>query len=487
MASSDGINSIVLGNPLEDAECNGDMSENVTCLPSFLEEDAPGKYMTRVDHSGAYGKRTNFIKSILHERYGDGLGMPYVSSGYDANKVYEEGLHKDMNRLEYELMNPLTSLSKAVRGSYDVSLESSKSKVPLVSLPHGLVTDSGYSLLMGSYVLATHSTSFKILNPMRGLAFDPIGLSYLLPRIGWEFGQASAPHAAACANLIALCGYGANAEDMVATGLATHYIGGPFKLNMLERALSDINSYEYQAIFPNPTKLYGDTEDKPDVNDPFRNVAVANVIQHLSEYDAAGADEYGIHLKEELDDETGLFLKDNDPSLTMQEERIQMYGEVVSELVSWAATFGKALSEPTVEGKMERLREIAATKAEFEGREGFEEDVMVAEQAQDLVTKMEQRSPLALCVMNELLQKGADEDETMNSCMEREKASQMRLFGKQDGDYARWAESGKGVGLVEMNFGNCSLIKDYEDSYSGWAHSSVKEVTDDEIKEIVGA
>ena len=164
-----------------------------------------------------------------------------------------------------------------------------------------------------------------------------------------------------------------------------------------------------------------------------------------------------------------------------------MYGEVVSELVSWAATFGDALSEPTVEGKMERLREIAATKAEFEGREGFEEDVMVAEQAQDLVTKMEQRSPLALCVMNELLQKGSDEDETMNSCMEREKASQMRLFGKHDGDYASWAESGKGVGLVEMDYGNCSLIKDYEDSYSGWAHSSVKEVTDDEIKEIVGA
>jgi len=222
-----------------------------------------------------------------------------------------------------------------------------------------------------------------------------------------------------------------------------------------------------------------------DVNEPFRNVAVANVIQHLSEYDAAGANEYGAYLKEDLDDESGLFLKDKDPSLTMQEERIQMYGELVSELVSWGATFEDAFAEPSVEGKMERLREIAASKAEYEGKPGCEEDVEVAEQAQSLVDKMEQRSPLALCVMNELLQKGLDENETLKSCMEREKTSQICLFSKEDGDYKRWAESGKGVGLVEMNHGTSSLIKDKEDSFSGWKHASVKEVTKDEINEIV--
>ena len=485
MASNSGINSIVVGNPLEDAENNGDMSENTTCLPSFLEDDAPGKNIKLVDNSGPYGNRSSFIKSILHERFGDGLGMPYVSSGYDAKSIYDGEIYKDTQRLEYELMNPLRDLAESVRGSYDETLNSSASKVPVVSMPHGLVTDAGYSLLMGSYVLATHSTAFKIVNPMRGLAFDPIGLSYLLPRIGWEFNQASAEHSVAIANMLALCGYEANAEDMVATGLATHYVSGPFKLNLLERALSDLNSYEYQALFENEKRLYGDKEPAKDVNEPFRNVAVANVIQHLSEYDAAGANEYGAYLKEDLDDESGLFLKDKDPSLTMQEERIQMYGELVSELVSWGATFKDAFAEPSVEGKMERLREIAANKAEFEGKLGFEEDVEVAEQAQSLVDKMEQRSPLALCVMNELLLKGLDENETLKSCMEREKTSQIRLFSKEDGDYQRWAESGKGVGLVEMNHGTSSLIKDKEDSFSAWKHSSVKEVTTDEINEIV--
>ena len=135
---------------------------------------------------------------------------------------------------------------------------------------------------------------------------------------------------------------------------------------------------------------------------------------------------------------------------------------------------------------MEHLREIASTKAEFEGKKGCEEDVMVAEQAQSFVASMERRSPLALCVMHDLLKRGMEGDETLESCMEREKASQKRLFVKKDGDYIRWAESGKDVGLVEMVYGNSSLVNEKEDSFSGWSHSSVKEVLDDEVKEIIG-
>lgn len=512
MASNSAINSIVIANPIEDSECNGDMSDNTTVLPSFMEDEDPTKnyYNDGTSSSsggGPYGQRQNFIKSFLHEHYGDGLGMPYVSSGYDARLIYEMGMHNDPSRLDHELLSPLISLSKSVRGSYDESLHHSASKVPVITLPHGLVTDGGYSLLLGSYVLATHSTSFKILNPLRGLSFDPVGLSYLLPRVGWEFGQPSAEYSHAIASIVALTGYEANAQDMVSTGLATHYIGGPFKLNLLERALSELNSWEYQSLLPKVKRLYGRNEVDGiimsggdafasstvggfgmgnDVNAQFKNVAVANLIQHVSEYDAAGADEYGVHLRDDLDDETGLFLKDADPSVTLPEERIQLYGELVSELVNSAATFREVLAEPSVEGIMERLREVAATKVEFEGKVGYEEDVMVADQAQSFVTNMEQRSPLALCVTNHLLRKGMDDDETLESCMERERSSQLRLFTKENGDYVRWAESGCGVGLVEMSHGNSSLIRKREDMFSGWKHSSVKEVTNDEIQEIVG-
>mmetsp|Transcript_33980 Transcript_33980/g.71467 ORF Transcript_33980/g.71467 Transcript_33980/m.71467 type:complete len:428 (-) Transcript_33980:7-1290(-) len=308
LASGTGIAAVVVANPLEDQECNGDMTENTTCLTSFVED---GGVDTRIKHyrtaGGPYGnKQSNVIKSLLHENFGDGLGVPHVSSGYDAGQIYDMGMQDDAARLERELLAPLTSLSKAVRGSYDVTIDSSASKVPLLSLPHGLVTDAGYALLMGSYVLATHSTSFRILNPLRGLAFDPIGLSYLLPRMGWEFAQPSREHSIACAFILALTGYEANAEDMVATGLATHYVGGPYKLNMLERALSNLNSYENQPLYPAPKKLYGrENERKIDRNDEYRNVAVGNVVQYVSEYDAAGANEYGVSMADDLDDETG--------------------------------------------------------------------------------------------------------------------------------------------------------------------------------------
>lgn len=489
MASNEAINSVVVANPMEDASRNGDLSENATCLPAFMEEGEAGASDTRRRRDeGPFGRKPVSVQEVLHERFGDGLGMPYVSRGYDARKIHEEGMSRDWQRLERELMAPLVSLSKAVRGSYDVTLNSSASKVPLISVPHGLVTDAGYSLLLGSYVLATHSTAFRVLNPLRGLAFDPVGLSYLLPRAGWEFDQPSAAHSHAVASILALTGYEADAADMVATGLATHYVGSPYKLNLLERCLMDLNSHEYHALYPRPGKAYGrEDEYKYNVNDQFRNVSVGNVVEHLSEYDAAGSGEYGRYLKDELDEETGLFLKDKDPSLAMQEERNQIYGELESALVDWGATFGKAFAEPTVEGVMERLREIAGSRAEFDGRVGCEEDVMVAEQAQMFVSSMEQRSPLALCVINELLSRGGEDGETLESCMEREKTSQMRLFTKKGGDFEQWAESGSGVGLMEMPFGDSSLVRKREDLFSGWAHSSVREVTQDEVEEIVGA
>jgi enoyl-CoA hydratase/carnithine racemase len=478
LASNDAINSILVANPLEDAESNCDMSENTTCLSSFMEEgESPSR------GAGPWGNHlSDSMKTLLHENFCEDLPIPIVSSGYDARSIYDVGMYKRPDQLERELMVPLMSLSKAVRGSHDETINSSPSKVPLISVPHGLTTDAGYSLLLGSYVLATHSTSLKIVNPLRGLAFDPVGLSYLLPRLGWEFRQASMDYSKACGILLALTGYEANAEDMVATGLATHYIGSPYKLNILERGLSELNSFAAQALNPKPKSLHGrENHNVLDVNEHFRNVAVGNLIQYISEFDAARADEYGCKLRDELDEETGLFLKDRDPSIILADERIQMYGEVISEFVSWAATFQDALLERSVEGIIARLEEISATKTEFEGKSGCEEDVVVAEQAQYLVSNMKQRSPLALCVMHRLLEQGAEENETLESCMKREKTSQIRLFAKADGDFVRWAKSGKDFGYIGVK-GISSPIKD---TFSNWNHASVKDVSADEVEEIV--
>ena len=49
-------------------------------------------------------------------------------------------------------------------------------------------------------------------------------MRYFLPRVGHEFDRPCKNHSWAVARILALVGYEANAEDMVATGLATHYI-----------------------------------------------------------------------------------------------------------------------------------------------------------------------------------------------------------------------------------------------------------------------
>jgi hypothetical protein len=84
-----------------------------------------------------------------------------------------------------------------------------------------------------------------------------------------------------------------------------------------------------------------------------------------------------------LDDETGQYLKDKDPSLTLTEDRVQLYGELESELVNWSGTFSTAFAdEATVSGILDRLREISSTKVQFVDKLGDEEDAEVAVLAQ---------------------------------------------------------------------------------------------------------
>ena len=494
LSSNDGINSVILANPIEDADLDGDMSENVTVLPAFMEEGLMKE--SKYDDKGLYGRGASkeYVKSAVDTMYGNRLfGMPYVSSGYDARQVYESGTtNQPSSELETQLLQPVMELAEAMRGEYIQTERLSHSKVPVITVPHGFVSDGGYVMLSGSYALTTDATSYRMLHPLRGLSFDPVGLSYALPRCGREFHQQSVmQHSWGCALLLALTGYEADAADLVSTGLATHYIGSPHKLNTLERSLMNINSYDGQRVKRDPRKYYGhEHENTSDVNYEYRNVAVGNVVQFVSEYDAAGADEYGCYLKNDLDEDKQLYIRENDPTLRFDEDRIQLYGEIVSPLVNWAATFESVFVEDGgVEGIMERLREIASEKVKYQGKIGYEEDVAVAEQAEYFVSCMEQRSPLALEVTYRLLQLGAVEDEetsSWRSCADREKKAQLNLMTMKDGDFVKWAQSGKGVGLTSMQ-GKASLIRETEDVFDGWKHGSVKDVTKDEIEEIIGS
>jgi hypothetical protein len=136
----------------------------------------------------------------------------------------------------------------------------------------------------------------------------------------------------------------------------------------------------------------------------------------------------------------------------------------VGPLVSWAATFSSVWEEEFVEGIMAQLREIALKKSQYDGKLGYKEVVAVAEQAEYLFLYGDAQSfsigsypRFILCDVTVM-------------CGERE-ASTMKLMMQSNGDFAKWAESGQGVGLVSME-GKASLIRQEEGVFSGWNHAS---------------
>jgi enoyl-CoA hydratase/carnithine racemase len=428
LTKNDGINSVLIAT---------DNRDDADALPSSLV-DLDFKY-------------------IREEEYFD-MGLPpapgqtwHVAAGYDPVELYASGRSKNPEQVEY-LLSSLGQLALATRG--DIA----KSKVPVIAMPHGAVEDGGFCFLMGSYVIATKETTFRIKNPSRGLSLDPVGLSYLLPRLGKEFRQPSADYKG-CGIIMGCMGFEADASDMMETGLATNYVESPVALGLLEQTLSEIPPWNQQTITKNLSRFHGDPEAVGDHNAEFRNVAVADAVHSFSAYRADGADMW-IH------NESGSFIGE-DPSLDT--DYMPWHEDRVSDLVNYAATFDKIFTkETTLEGILERFREIAATETKDpEVQEGI--DV-----AADFCQRLEQQSPLAVSVVYRLLGMGAQEKETLKSCMEREIAVQAKLLTMPD--YENWAA-----------FSSKHADDDSLPAFTGWKHKSIADVTKDEVLELIGS
>jgi len=427
------LSSILLANNLE-RDCDVDAT-----LPTSALE---------MEHI-AEGDRDMFMEEVLN------LGSKQewiTASGYDVRDVPQ--MEQDHRR---RMLNSMTKLAKAVKGSKFSTLNKTQeyvTKIPFISAPHGLISDGGYALAMGSYVLATSESRFRIMNPLRGLSLDPIGLSYILPRLGWEFQQPSASYPVG--SILALTGYEADASDMVETGLATHFIDSVGKLGSVERALSNLAPYEQQKLIREPFKRYGETGEnsfKGDINSKFRNAAVASLMHSVSAYDAMGQETTAAR-------DEARFLADEDPSLVLEADRASFFGDRESMLLNIAATFQDAFEkEKSVEGIMERMREHASAHA------SNEEETEFVNAAKNILDDMEAQSPLALSATHKLMLIGKEATESLESCMEREKKVLLKLFDKKD--FKNWAKSGAEEG-----------------SFKDWTHKSVKEVTRDEIEEL---
>jgi len=382
--------------------------------------------------------------------------MWHAAGGYDPVAFYKSGHYKDKARVA-SLLDSVQDLALATRG------HATKSRIPVITIPHGLVNDGGYAFCLSTYMIATEQTHFRILNPSRGLTFDPVGFSYILPRLGHEFRQASAEYRG-CGDILALTGYEANANDMVETGLATHYMEHPTSvMGMLERTLSQLPPWNQQNYTKVPTKTeaqrqqlqYVPPEEQPDHNARFRNVAVASTIHAFTNYHA---DARQASMDMETQDTTAPAAFDYDP-LPWHEER-------ESDLVDIAATFDEIFKQHSVEGMMEGLNEVATrTTTDPEVQEGI--DV-----AKDLLQRMERQAPLALKVTHRLMELGRKPEQTLVSCMKREKMAQINMMTKPD--YENWCKAQlTTTGSHKM------------ETFTKWQHRTVRDVSEDEVSEII--
>lgn len=438
LSKNEGLNSLLIATDDQD-----DVASSNNCLPRYITKR----------------KEVNM----------DGIGLDmdpapghtwYVAGGYDPLHVAEKSASNDSGYIDY-LLESLRTLAMAVKG-YDTD-----AKIPIITLPHGAITDGGYALCMGSYVLATQETSFRILNPSRGLSLDPIGYSYILPRLGWDHQQASANYPG-CGMILALSGYEANSFDMVGTGLATHLASDSGILPILEEELATMLPWNQQGLARQPKRYYGQPPGTVrDVNSQVRNKQLAYIIDQVSDLSADASNEFPF-------DYTALY-EGSDASLDTDEVPWDA-GFYSSPLVDIAAEFDHIFrEEDSLEGVMARLAEVAA--ASEANAAPYEDQLSMLTStpsvAKDLVERMQAQSPLALRVVHQLMKMGSGRLATMENCMGREAKAQRKLMGRPD--FLNWASH------VQKHGGDVSKSP----AFGGWQHPDVASVLAEEVDEIL--
>ena len=423
LSKNEGINSVLIAtDDKDDLELN--------CLPRYLTQE-PNFGGVSLDFEPAPNQTW------------------HVSGGYDPLKL-ADAMSKEggQDKCNY-LLHSIKRLSLATKG------DAKDTRVPVITFPHGIVTDAGYAMCMGGYVLATRETSFRILNPSRGLSLDPVGFSFFLPRLGWEYEQRSAKYPG-CGMILALSGYEANCFDMVETGLATHLVSDSDELATLEHNLASIAPWSQQRLVKKPKHFYGQAPPR-DVNARIRNVTVAHVIEQMAEHSVSPSNSFPLDFS---------MTNTEDPALDTDHVPWDT-GFFSSELVDTAAHFNKIFQqEKSLEGIVERLKEAGSKSS------GDAEEQRGAEAANHLVECMERQSPLALKVTHQLMKMGSGRLANLEDCMEREAKAQQKLFGRSD--FNEWANH------VRKHGGETAAP-----TFRGWQHKNIKEVSAEEIDEIL--
>lgn len=164
-------------------------------------------------------------KAILIKSNTEGSKHPAFCAGGDVKFLWEEGSN---GRLE--------NANQFFWDEYQVNYAIGSSKKPIISLWDGIVMGGGAGISVhGPYRVATERSLFAMPETAIGL-FPDVGSMYWMPRI------LDTP----VAKYMALTGLRIKAEDLIYSGIATHYVPSE-KLPELEVALVDATKTNISA------------------------------------------------------------------------------------------------------------------------------------------------------------------------------------------------------------------------------------------------
>ena len=361
------------------------------------------------------------VDDVDNENENNSVNLPLIATSRlirNVTKVVEDDVLDSKNSLffnGYNLADDNSFMEKVQALQNLVRIVHSMSPAPAVCVPHGKVCDGGYAVCIGRYTLATERSSFQVLHPTRGLTLDG-GLSFVLPRLAFGL-SINKGNDLPVDKVLALTGYEANCYDMVASGLASHFMNWG-KAVMLEHELSEMNPFA----------------DRTEVD-----IVLDEMMDSYSSGSTHKHDMFGEELPywEIKNTENGKTLRTVPP--------FRMGEDHGSRLMDVAFAFRDAFNEKSIVGVVERLKEI----------EGQESDDETVRYAKTFVKNIEARSPLALHATFRLLNEGRKPQKLVD-CLHREEKAQLRLSKVQD--FESWNKGNK-----------------------NWKHSSLSDVTEDEV------
>lgn len=168
-----------------------------------------------------YGDDT--LHAILVKSSQDGLKRPAFCSGGDVKQVYLSSVEETGT---HGIGFPGLGTSEFFRSEYSVNYMLATATKPQISIWDGIVMGGGAGITVhGKYRVATENTIFAMPETAIGL-FPDVGSMFWMPRLLSE----------GMAVYLALTGERLKPEDLLYTGLATHYVSSA-RLQALEEAL----------------------------------------------------------------------------------------------------------------------------------------------------------------------------------------------------------------------------------------------------------